>query len=147
MSEFHFRAGTLEEQRRIYWEQADFGYIKKKMDTMKYICKRKTTGKVTQYLLLTRHDTIKILTLRLASYKLSKIGWKSASFIPRNRPGFELLLISVKYHIQVPHSGVFIVNFEHISHLVLVFLLLTLNMYLQAGFIYFYLNYCREEGS
>ena len=25
-------------------------------------------------------------------------------------------------------SGVFIVNFEHISHLVLVFLLLTLNM-------------------
>ena len=26
------------------------------------------------------------------------------------------------------HSGIFIVNFEHISHLVLVFLLLTLNM-------------------
>ena len=33
------------------------------------------------------------------------------------------------------HSGIFIVNFEHISHLVLVFLLLTLNMQLQAGFI------------
>ena len=32
-------------------------------------------------------------------------------------------------------SGVFIVNFEHISHLVLVFLLLTLNMYLPAGVI------------
>ena len=30
-------------------------------------------------------------------------------------------------------SGVFIVNFEHISHLVLVFLLLTLNMQLPAG--------------
>ena len=30
-------------------------------------------------------------------------------------------------------SGVFIVNFEHISHLVLMFLLLTLNMYLLAG--------------
>ena len=29
-------------------------------------------------------------------------------------------------------SGVFIVNFEHISHLVLVFLLLTLNMELPA---------------
>ena len=29
-------------------------------------------------------------------------------------------------------SGVFIVNFEHISHLVLVFLLLTLNMQLPA---------------
>ena len=26
------------------------------------------------------------------------------------------------------HSGVFVVNYEHISHLVLVFLLLTLNM-------------------
>ena len=30
-------------------------------------------------------------------------------------------------------SGVFIVNFEHISHLVLVFLLLTLNMQMPAG--------------
>ena len=30
-------------------------------------------------------------------------------------------------------SGVFIVNFEHISHLVLVFLLVTLNMQLPAG--------------
>ena len=30
-------------------------------------------------------------------------------------------------------SGIFIVNFEHISHLVLVFLLLSLNMYLPAG--------------
>ena len=29
-------------------------------------------------------------------------------------------------------SGVFIVNFEHISHLALVFLLLILNMYLPA---------------
>ena len=31
------------------------------------------------------------------------------------------------------HSGVFIVNFEHISHLVLVLLLVTLNMQLPAG--------------
>ena len=30
-------------------------------------------------------------------------------------------------------SGVFIVNFEHISHLVLVFLLLTLNRQMPAG--------------
>ena len=30
-------------------------------------------------------------------------------------------------------SGVFIVNFEHISYLILVFLLLTLNMQLPAG--------------
>ena len=35
---------------------------------------------------------------------------------------------------QWRHSGVFIVNFKHISPLVLVFLLLTLNMQLPAGF-------------
>ena len=34
---------------------------------------------------------------------------------------------------QWRRSGVFIVNFEHISHLVLVFLLFTLNKYLPAG--------------
>ena len=33
-------------------------------------------------------------------------------------------------------NNIFIVNFEHISHLVLVFLL-TLNMKLPAGFIFF----------
>ena len=33
----------------------------------------------------------------------------------------------VKY-VQWRRSGIFIVNFEHISHLVLLFLLLTLNM-------------------
>ena len=32
-------------------------------------------------------------------------------------------------------SDAFMVNFEHISHLVLVFLLLTLNMQLPAGWI------------
>ena len=35
------------------------------------------------------------------------------------------------------HSGVFIVNVEYISHLVLMFLLLTLNMQLPAGFLSF----------
>ena len=39
---------------------------------------------------------------------------------------------------QWRHSGVFIVNFEHILHLVLVFLLLTLNMYLPGGTYVFY---------
>ena len=37
-------------------------------------------------------------------------------------------------------SGVFIVNFEHISHLVLVFLLLTLNMYFPAGYVQVYIT-------
>ena len=37
-------------------------------------------------------------------------------------------------------SGVFIVNFEHISHRVIMFLLLTLNMSLPARFNPFYIN-------
>ena len=32
-------------------------------------------------------------------------------------------------------SGVFILNFEYISHLVLLFLLITLNMYLPVGLL------------
>ena len=36
--------------------------------------------------------------------------------------------ICSKLTIKTPDTGVFIVNFEHISDLVLVFLLLTLNM-------------------
>ena len=51
------------------------------------------------------------------------------------------------------HSGVFVFNFEHILHLVLVFLLLTLNMQLPTGvhfldfnhplfaFVYFYCDF------
>ena len=36
------------------------------------------------------------------------------------------------------HSGIFIVDFEQISHIFLVFLLLTLNMLLLTGFRYAY---------
>ena len=32
-------------------------------------------------------------------------------------------------------SGVFIVNFEHISHIVVVFLMLTLSRYMSAGYL------------
>ena len=39
----------------------------------------------------------------------------------------------VPERFQGCRSGVFIVNFEHIAHLVLLFLLLTLNMQLPAG--------------
>ena len=52
------------------------------------------------------------------------------------RTGCEICL---KLTIKAPEQrhwcrfGVFIVNFEHISHLVLVFLILTLNMQLPAG--------------
>ena len=46
--------------------------------------------------------------------------------------------ICSKLTIKIPeyqwhHSGILIVNFEHIQHLLLVFLLLTLNMWLPAG--------------
>ena len=37
------------------------------------------------------------------------------------------LIMKIPERRQWHHSGIFIVNFEHISHLVLVFLLLTLN--------------------
>ena len=38
-----------------------------------------------------------------------------------------------KFNNKDTSSGVFIVNFEHISHVVLVFLLLTWNIQLPAG--------------
>ena len=38
------------------------------------------------------------------------------------------LTIKIPERRRLGRSGIFIVNFEHISHLVLVFLLLTLNM-------------------
>ena len=38
-----------------------------------------------------------------------------------------------KFNNKDTSSGVFIVNFEHISHVVLVFLLLTRNIQLLAG--------------
>ena len=46
--------------------------------------------------------------------------------------GYEALNVSMTCHLpnldsHWRHSGIFIVNFEHISHLVLVFLLLTLS--------------------
>ena len=43
------------------------------------------------------------------------------------------LAIKTPEQRQLRRSDVFIVNFEHISHLALVFLLLTLNKYLPAG--------------
>ena len=55
--------------------------------------------------------------------------------------------ICLKLTIKAPErfhwrgSGVFIVNFEHISHLVLVFLLLALNMSFCVVLLIFNLNY------
>ena len=43
-------------------------------------------------------------------------------------------------------SGVFIINFEHISHLVQAFLLLTLNMKLTAGFILQIIHHALLQG-
>ena len=45
------------------------------------------------------------------------------------------LTIKTSERCHYCRSGVFIVNLEHISHRILVFLLLTLNMYLSAGLI------------
>ena len=48
----------------------------------------------------------------------------------------ETLVQGLKYG----KSGVFIVNFEHISHLALVFLLLNLSKKMPTGFMLFYLE-------
>ena len=51
-------------------------------------------------------------------------------------PFFSLVVVDFEQNVIrdiLKMSGVFIVNFEHISHLVLVFLLLPLNMELPAG--------------
>ena len=45
------------------------------------------------------------------------------------------LTIKILEQRHLRRSGVLIVNFEHISHLFLVFLLLTLNMEMFAGFV------------
>ena len=39
---FNFsRAGTIEEQQKIFWDQADFGYLKNFLDGMLDLCKPK----------------------------------------------------------------------------------------------------------
>ena len=48
--------------------------------------------------------------------------------LPALKLSIETLEKGVKYVLHWRRSGVFIVNLKHISHLVLVFLLLTLNM-------------------
>ena len=48
--------------------------------------------------------------------------------LPALKLSIETLEQGVKYVLHWRRSGVFIVNLKHISHLVLVFLLLTLNM-------------------
>ena len=54
------------------------------------------------------------------------------------------LTITTPEQLHWPRSGVFIVNFEHISHAVLVFLLLTLHMYLPAGMLIYYHKLCTK---
>ena len=42
--------------------------------------------------------------------------------------------LTIKRPERWRHSGVFIVNFEHVSHLALLFLLLTLSRYTPSGY-------------
>ena len=55
------------------------------------------------------------------------------------------LTIKTRHHWR--RSGVFIVNFKHVSHLVLVFLLLTLNMLLPARFRFCSVDILRPANS
>ena len=66
------------------------------------------------------------------------IHWRlitSQSAITCSKLTMEKLEQGVKYVCQWCRSGVFIVNFEHISYLVLAFLLLTLSRYMRTGLI------------
>ena len=106
--------------------------------------------------------------LRLFRYQVVKKSWLRAcnSHASRNyllkvnnrntRTRCEIcskLTLKIPKQRQWCRSGVFIVNFEHMSHLVLVFLLLTLNTWLTAGISLecfrnqesFVLNYFEED--
>lgn len=43
-------AKNIEGQEKLFWEQADFGYIKKKLDTLQYVCKPKDKTKNKSFL-------------------------------------------------------------------------------------------------
>ena len=58
---------------------------------------------------------------------------------------FSKLTIKIPKWRHWRRSGIFIVNFEHISHLVLVFLLLALNMQLPAGNTVAIVNWVAEK--
>ena len=66
---------------------------------------------------------------------LVPIGIYLLKFNNRNTRTCPKLTIKTPERRQWRRSGVFIVNFEHISHLVLVFLLLTLNLQMPTGYI------------
>ena len=61
------------------------------------------------------------MTISYPAHVNIPIGW-----VTTNKIKTMFLLLCFYYHWR--RSGIFIVNFEHILHLVLVFLLLTLNM-------------------
>ena len=78
--------------------------------------------------------------------KDSKAGSFQASiYLPKvnNRNTWTLCEICSKLTIKTPerhhspHSGIFIVNFEQISHIILMFLLLTLSKWMLAGLVSF----------
>ena len=58
---------------------------------------------------------------------------------------FSKLTVKIPEQRQWHRSGVFIVNFEHIAHLSLVLLLLTLNKQMFAGLVSFLLTMNTER--
>ena len=84
-------------------------------------------------------NTIKMRKV-LASIPAVNYMFKVNNISTRTR--FEIcskLTIKTPERHQWCRSGVFFVNFEHISHLVLVFLLLTLSRQMPAEILFFYL--------
>ena len=66
---------------------------------------------------------------QLQKYKFSGTAyWQLLLTVSKSQPAFTCSKITIETLEQWRRSGVRIVNFEYISHLVLMFLLLTLNM-------------------
>ena len=76
-----------------------------------------------------------ILYIFICIFDISVLRWISKSFIFSFPSGGKCSPSGNSIH-QWRRSGVFIVNFEHISHLVLVFLLLNLSRSMPTGYSY-----------
>ena len=99
-------------EKALYWS-IDVKYLKFK-ETHYSITDSVTKGKSVKVIVTCKYS------LTQSAFTCSKLTIKT-------------LEQGVKYIHHWPRTGVFIVNFAHISHFVLVFLLLTLNMYLPTG--------------
>ena len=77
--------------------------------------------------------------MKWVNYLLEKLNKQDFNTIPAGNYMFKVNIRNTSTRCEIcsnlNNKGIFIVNFEHISHLVLVFLLLTLSRLMPAGII------------